>query len=200
MLCRVTLIVALPPILTSLRIISSQVSPEILHFPLILDGRMEQLKSPWPQYSFDFIQILDIWSLTPPNEDSSFPPGDQLVTTWCPKWDHIVNYQCHFKLYNINNLFKIQTTDRIIPMPSAQYWLFWRTRVKTHVRRFIGLFQLNNNTAVITKLYRSKSFSYPSILLLLLFLCLRFLLKSFPQLLKPVDMPYIWYVPYQNLP
>ena len=124
---------ALPPILTSIRIISSQVSPEILHFPPILDGRMEQLKSPWPQYSFDFIQILDIWSLTPPNEDSSFPPGDQLVTTWCPKWDHIVNYQCHFKLYNINNLFKIQTTDRIIPMPSAQYWLFWRTRVKTHV-------------------------------------------------------------------
>ena len=71
---------ALPPILTSLRIISSQVSsqisPQILHFPPIPDGRMEQLNSPWPQYSFDFIQILDVLSITPPNEDSSFQPGD----------------------------------------------------------------------------------------------------------------------------
>ena len=78
---RVTLIVALPPILTSLSIISSQVFPEILHFPPILDGRMEQLKSPWSQYSFDFIQILDILSLTPPNEDFSFQPGVQSGTT-----------------------------------------------------------------------------------------------------------------------
>ena len=113
--------------------ISSQISPQILHFPPIPDGRMEQLNSPWPQYSFDFIQILDIWSITPPNEDSSFQPSDQLVTTWCPKWDHIVNYHCHFKVYNRNNLFQIQTTDRRKALPSAQYWRFWRTRVKAHV-------------------------------------------------------------------
>ena len=51
---RVTLIVALPPILTSIRIISSHISSQISSyflsnspFPPIPDGKMEQIMSPW---------------------------------------------------------------------------------------------------------------------------------------------------------
>ena len=68
---RVTSIVALPPILTSLRIFplkiphsSSQISSEFLStspFPPIPDGRMEQLMSPWQKAKrIDLVSFLDL--------------------------------------------------------------------------------------------------------------------------------------------
>ena len=47
---RVTLIVAFPPILNSIRTISSHISSYFLSnspFPPIPDGKMEQIMSPW---------------------------------------------------------------------------------------------------------------------------------------------------------